>query len=295
MVKFGVHLGLSRSAGFKKLKQIVSYIDFTPIDSVFVADSLSSGYDTMGSLVYLSLATKRLNVGTCVFILPLRHPALVAKETSFIQRLSKNRLILGIGVGWRKKEFDLLGVNYNKRGKITDESIRFLLEAWSKDTFSFKGNYFRAQGVTLNSSLEKRPQIWVGGNSLNAMRRAARLGDRWIPTDFSVDDYLSKMQELRSILGRSKNLEVASHLFLVISRNRDDAILRAKVLAERFGDTLESFLSSALVGNPSDITKRISEYIDAGVKYHVLSLTYLQGEKIVNSLKLLEKEVIPSF
>lgn len=295
MVKFGVHLGLSRSADFEKLNQIVSHIDSSPIDSVFVADSLSSGYDTMSSLVYLALATKRVNVGTCVFILPLRHPALVAKETSFIQRLSKNRLILGIGVGWRKKEFDLLGVNYNKRGKITDESIRFLLEAWSNDTFSFKGNHYMAEGITLNSSLEKRPQIWIGGNSLQAMRRAVRFGDCWIPTDFSIDDYLSKMQELKSILGRRKNLEVASHLFLVISRDRGDAILQAKVLAERFGDTLESFLNSALVGNPSDITKRISEYINAGVKYHVLSLTYLQDEKIVNSLKLLEKEVIPSF
>ncbi len=295
MVKFGLHIGLIRSTNFKKLSKLLSYVDSSSFDSVFVADSLSSEFDTMSSLVYLALATERVNVGTCVFILPLRHPALVAKETSFIQRLSKNRLILGIGVGWRKKEFDLLGVNYNKRGKITDESIRFLLEAWSKDTFSFKGNYYRAEDITLNSSLEKRPQIWIGGNSLQAMRRAVRFGDCWIPTDFSVDDYLSKMQELKSILGRSKNLEVASHLFLVISRNRDDAISQAKALAERFGDTLESFLSSALVGNPSDITKRISEYINAGVKYQVLSLTYLNPEMMSGPLKLLEREVLSSF
>lgn len=295
MVKFGLHIGLSRSTNFKELNKLLGYIDSSSFDSVFVADSLSSEYDTISSLVYLALATERVNVGTCVFILPLRHPALVAKQTSFIQRISNNRLILGIGVGWRKKEFDLLGVNYKKRGKITDESILFLLEAWSKDTFSFKGNHYSAEGITLNSSLEKRPQIWVGGNSLHAMKRAVKFGDCWIPTDFSVEDYIKRMNELKFIQGRGKIPNVASHLFTVISRDRDGAISQAKALAERFGDTLESFLSSALVGNPSDIAKRISEYIEVGVEYHVLSLTYLNGERTLDSLKLLEREVLSSF
>jgi alkanesulfonate monooxygenase SsuD/methylene tetrahydromethanopterin reductase-like flavin-dependent oxidoreductase (luciferase family) len=295
MVRFGVHPAIDRSTSRKSLSNLLQFLDSSAFESFFLSDSLSNDYDTLALLSFISSLTSRIKIGTCVFILPLRHPAFVAKQTSSIQRYSGNRFIFGTGVGWRKSEFDLLGVDFTKRGKIMDEAIKFIQEAWSNDSFSFHGSYFTAEGLQLNSSLSVKPPLWIGGNSTKALERAIQLGDGWIPTDLTVEEYLSLSENVKKLISDNNKFVSGLHIFLILSEERSKADTQAEILASRFGENKETFKEYSLVGNPSDVVKRINEYCQAGVNYFVLSLTYLSLKNVYKTLKMFARDVIPSF
>ena len=119
-------------------------------------------YEPFTTLSWLAGVTTGLRLGTTVLVLPYRHPLLVARMSANLNQLSGGRLVLGVGVGWARQEFDALGVPFTERGKLTDEYLIALRDAW------------RAQGTI-------PLPIWVGGNSEAAIRRAATFGDAWHP------------------------------------------------------------------------------------------------------------------
>jgi len=133
-------------------------------------------------MAYVAAVTKRIKLGTAIMILPQHNPVVVAKQVGTLDFMSNGRILLGIGVGWLKEEFEALGVPFDDRGRRTDEYMQVLRELWSseKPTFSgefikFKDAYCRPQPV--NGSV---PLI-VGGHSKAAARRAGRLGDGFFP------------------------------------------------------------------------------------------------------------------
>jgi probable F420-dependent oxidoreductase len=116
-------------------------------------------------------------------ILPQRNPLYVAKEVASLDRLSGGRMMLGIGSGWLAEEFEALGLDWHKRGAMTDESIQSLRALWRENPSSFHGKHFNFGPVR---SLPKPVQkggvpILVGGHSPAAVRRAARYGDGFFP------------------------------------------------------------------------------------------------------------------
>ncbi|WP_158891350.1 LLM class flavin-dependent oxidoreductase [Amycolatopsis anabasis] len=122
-------------------------------------------YEPFTTLSWLAGSTHRIRLGTTVLIVPYRHPLLIARMAANLNQLSGGRLVLGVGVGWARQEFDALGVPFRQRGKLTDEHLRTLRTAWENDQDYRSG----------------RIPIWVGGNSDAALRRAVRLGDGWHP------------------------------------------------------------------------------------------------------------------
>ncbi|MFG2597994.1 LLM class flavin-dependent oxidoreductase [Streptomyces sp. NPDC048462] len=122
-------------------------------------------YEPFTTLSWLAGLTTRVRLGTTVLIAPYRHPLLTARMAANLDALSSGRFVLGVGVGWARKEFAALGIPFGRRGLLTDEALRDLREAWS-DTASY-GN--------LNIP------VWVGGNSDAGLRRAVRFGDAWHP------------------------------------------------------------------------------------------------------------------
>ncbi|MFC4909544.1 LLM class flavin-dependent oxidoreductase [Actinomadura gamaensis] len=122
-------------------------------------------YEPFTTLSWLAGVTTRLRLGTTVLVLPYRHPLLVARMAANLQQLSGGRLVLGVGVGWSRREYDALGVPFSARGRLTDEALKTLRTVWREDP---------PDGVA-------PPPIWVGGNSAAAIRRAAEYGDAWHP------------------------------------------------------------------------------------------------------------------
>ena len=117
-------------------------------------------------------------------IAPYRNPIITAKMLASLDVLSNGRVIVGLGVGWMKEEFDnLKAPPYEERGKVTDEYIRAFRELWTSDSPSFNGKYCRFSNIVFLPKPVQKPAIpiWIGGHSKQAIRRAGQLGDGWHP------------------------------------------------------------------------------------------------------------------
>jgi probable F420-dependent oxidoreductase len=158
-------------------------------------------YDPFTLLAWLSGTTTRMELATTVAILPYRSPLQLARVGANLDRLSGGRFILGVGVGWAREEFEVLGVPFEKRGAIADEYLEALLELWTKDVASYHGRFVRFENVETGPRplTEPHPPIWVGGGSDAAVRRAARFGDAWHPIRVRVSWLEKKAAELSAI------------------------------------------------------------------------------------------------
>lgn len=131
----------------------------------------------------LAGATKRIKVLTYILVLPYRNAVLLAKQVATADFLSGGRIILGTGSGHLGREFEVLNVPYNERGRITDEYILAIKELWTSPDPSFQGRYVQFDEIVFEPKPVQKPHppILIGGNSRPAMRRAANLGDGWLP------------------------------------------------------------------------------------------------------------------
>jgi len=139
--------------------------------------------DPLEPLAFAAALTKNLKLGTGILILPQRHPIYVAKETATIDQLSKGRLLFGIGSGWLEEEFQALGLDFHKRGAMTDESIEALRALWSEGPTTFHGKHYNFGPVKMFPKPFNKSgiPIIVGGHSPAAARRAGRYGDGFFP------------------------------------------------------------------------------------------------------------------
>jgi alkanesulfonate monooxygenase SsuD/methylene tetrahydromethanopterin reductase-like flavin-dependent oxidoreductase (luciferase family) len=126
-------------------------------------------YEPFTTLSWLAGVTRRIRLGTTVIVVPYRHPLLIARMAANLNDLSGGRLVLGVGVGGFRQEFDALGVPFRERGRLTDEHLLAIRAAWQDE-----GDYRSGQ-----------IPVWIGGNSDAAVRRAVRLGDAWHPLRFT--------------------------------------------------------------------------------------------------------------
>ena len=133
------------------------------------------------ALAYVAAVTDKLLLGTGITLIAQRNPVVLAKEMASLDFLSKGRLILGIGAGYLKREFDALGINFAQRGARTDEAIEVLRELWTSDAPAFDGQF------TAFCDIQSRPKphrpggppIVIGGTSHAAFRRAITACQGW--------------------------------------------------------------------------------------------------------------------
>lgn len=153
----------------------------------------------------MAAVTTTLHFTCGVYVLPLRNPHEVARACSTLAVLSDNRFILGIGVGWMKEEFDIYGVDFRQRGKITDEMIEVLHKLWSGEMVEHHGAHFDFPRVQLSPAPTIHPPIYVGGSSEIALRRAARVGTGYIGAGTAPEDVgplIRQLHALRKEYGR---------------------------------------------------------------------------------------------
>ena len=135
-------------------------------------------------LAFLAGQTSRIRLVTSVIIVPYRNPLLAAKAMATLDMLSGGRLVVGVGAGWMREEFEALGVPpFEERGAVTDEYIRAFKELWTSDDPHFEGKYVSFDDIHFlpKPAQKPHPPIWVGGESRPALRRTAELADGWYP------------------------------------------------------------------------------------------------------------------
>ncbi len=152
-------------------------------------------HEPLVTLAFLAAHTDRLLLGTSVLIAPLREPILLAKQTATLDALAPGRVLLGVGVGWERSEFDALGVEFTGRGQRSDHIL---------DTVRGLHSTGRGPGGGTFAPTPARPvSIVVGGTSPPALRRAARLGDAWQAVGRSPGQFVVDRQHLRSLTPRA--------------------------------------------------------------------------------------------
>lgn len=162
---------------------VTSEYPYTPGRS-FPSEALTSYLEPISTLSLLAARTRRVRLGTCVLVVPLRHPVLTAKMLATIDVFSGGRLVLGVGAGWMREEFEAVGAApFEARGAVTSEYLRAMKALWTMDPASFEGAYvsFRAVHCLPHPVQRPHPPLIVGGWSAAAMRRAVELGDGWLP------------------------------------------------------------------------------------------------------------------
>jgi probable F420-dependent oxidoreductase len=163
--------------------------------------------DPLGVLSLAASVTERVKLGTSVLVLPYRNPVLLAHQTASLDVLSGGRLILGVGTGWMREEFDALGVPPEERGARTDEGIEVMRTLWRDDPASFSGRFSSFENVVLaiTPRSEGGPPVWIGGDTDPALRRTLRHGDGWhgfeiFPED--MPDIRARLERLGEEVGR---------------------------------------------------------------------------------------------
>jgi probable F420-dependent oxidoreductase len=163
--------------------------------------------DPWAALSHLSAVTKQIQLATGVYILPLRNPFVTARAVGTTQALSGGRVILGIGTGWNREEFEIAGQDFDGRGARTDEIITILRRLWAGETFAHSGDSYEFHKVRFGPPLNPPVPIIIGGHSPPALRRAARLGDGWYSTAVGglqeMIDARDRIDALRAQVGRS--------------------------------------------------------------------------------------------
>lgn len=165
-------------------------------------------YDPVATLAFLAAATERTRLLSHVAVVGLRHPLLSAKQYATLDHLSGGRLILGVGAGHVREEFEVLGADFERRGAVLDESIDALRAALGPDEFpEHHGKLYDFEGLGQRPRpAQDRVPLWVGGSSPAALRRAALKGDGWLPQGDPRDRLpaqIARIRELRERTGAS--------------------------------------------------------------------------------------------
>jgi probable F420-dependent oxidoreductase len=173
-------------------------------DSVWVTEHIIVGpeainpygrvYDPLVTLGWIAGWTERVALGTSIVLVPLHHPIHLAKETATLQELSGGRLVLGVGVGWHEDEFRTMNVPFAGRGRRADESIRLMKALWCGESSSH-GESWPFENATFAPLPRPVPEIWVGGSSGPAIRRARKLGDAWHPSRRSDSAHVRQVKQ----------------------------------------------------------------------------------------------------
>ena len=160
--------------------------------------------DPIVFLSFMAGVTKRVRLATGILILPQRHPVYVAKAFATLDQLSGGRAMMGIGIGWMKDEFDVLGVPFEERVGRTEESCQAMRSLWSPGASPFEGKYFNWGPVESNPKPVQQPgvPIIVGGHVAGAARRAARVGDGFWP-NVSIDVLPGLLDAMADECGKS--------------------------------------------------------------------------------------------
>ncbi len=247
-MRFSCSLPIEEARGdefqsIEAISDMTRAIDAAGLDAVFVTDHpapsqrwLEGGghetYDPFVALTIAACASPRIMVQTHILVLAYRNPFDVAKAAASLDALSGGRLLLAIGTGYLKPEYAALGVDFDARGAITDESLKLMRQAWTGEAVHYEGERFFARDTVIRPvpPQEHGVTVWAGGNANVAIRRAVELCEGWCPfpvegivTRTARTEELATLDQLKAKLayardhvekvGRTKPLDVCMGRF----------------------------------------------------------------------------------
>jgi len=231
-VKIGISLGILRPSAWTEVTREADRLGF---ESVWMPEQLvipvqSEGspfagsdhppipadvpvFDVFTHLGFLAGQTEQIHFGTQVYNIGLRHPFSVARAVTTLDVVSGGRLEFGIGASWLQAEWEAVGLDFATRGRRVDESIEVCQRLWSEEVVEHHGEFFDFGPVMFEPKPTHAPWpvLHIGGDGPAALRRAARIGDGWIPMNHTIEQIpadAARIAAIREEAGRSGVVEI---------------------------------------------------------------------------------------
>ena len=198
-------------------------------------------WDPLATFGYVSARTQRIRLATMTLVLGYHHPLAIVKRYGTLDHVSGGRVILGVGVGTLKEEFDLLGAPFDDRGARADDALMALRAALPSNEPVYEGEYYSFGGLTVDPcAVQPHMPIWIGGRTRRSLRRAVTLADGWCPFNVSVATAAEwlRARELPSgfdvVLPADQPLDPVGEPGLTEETLRTMAVAGATILSARF-------------------------------------------------------------
>jgi len=268
-----------------ELRSAVPVLESLGADSLWAPGHLSIGRDVpeaMTGLATLAAVSERATVGTAVLLAPLYHPVIVAKQAAELDVLTGGRVAIGVGVGGEyPAEFRGCQVDPADRGPRTDEAIGVMRSLWTGAPVDNPGTFWPFKGLSIAPPPVQAggPPIIVAGRKRPAMRRAALLGDGWMPFLYSPSRYAESVRAIRAMAaGRGRDLTAFQWMAFVYVRvddDRDEARRTAAAFigagqqgdGSRFAPIIDHV---AVAGTTDDVRARLQAFLDAGARHLII-------------------------
>lgn len=273
--------------------------DSSPLEHLWVSDHIvwwHPMYESLTLLAALAARTRRIGLGTAVLLLALRDPVIVAKSLSTIDRLSRQRLTVGVGIGGEfPPEWEAVGVDRRTRAARTDEMITVLRGLWEKSPFGYEGRHISIPEIDLQPKPGRRLPVWIGGRSPGSIRRAARLGDGWMGiflTPGRTAEAVSDLRRLAEVGGRDpESLTAGMYVWTCIADTTSKAReIASSLLPAFYNVAYERLEKYAVVGSPQECAARFAEYAHAGTENFAVAPIGIPSPEFIAALT---EEVMP--
>lgn len=239
--------------------------------------------DSFTCLAFLAGCTEKIMLGISVLVLPYRHPLYWTRVAASIERLSRGRLIMGVGVGWMEEEFAALNVPFKERGRITDEQLEIVEQLWTQEHITYEGQYYHLRDLAFYPKPIQQPRIpiWVGGEGRAAQKRTARYGDAWFPyyveiTPAQLHAGFDNVLRLAEQFGRNpQSIKLTCCLAIELTQ-------QAVPQDERF-----------VRGSSEQVVEALRAYRDIGVEHIALQFTSPRWPDRMEQIERFATEVMP--
>ena len=265
-------------------------------DSVWVSDHVvvphanvvnfgETIFDPLITLGVVAGATRRVQLGTTVLIIPYRNAVVTAKMISSLDALSGGRVLFGIGAGWVAAESAMLGLPFKERGAMTDEYLRAMQELWTSRRPAFNGAYTQFNDLVFEPKPIQKPHppIWVGGHSKAALRRTAEFGAAWHPINRPVEELRASQAEIARLCQARGRANVPA-----LTLRNDVRIVRPGESAPK-----SAHAGRVLAGSPADLVEQIGELAAIGVEHLVCEFLAADGRELEEQMATFAERVRP--
>jgi alkanesulfonate monooxygenase len=255
-------------------------------DSLWVWDHVLLGskrpfpfLESLSTLAAIAAVTERVELGTGVLVLPLRNPVILAKVTASLDQMSGGRLVLGVAGGWYAREFEAVGVPFEKRGLVFERNLDVLQRFWTEDavTGEADGMVFKGAVMLPKPTRHPRPVLLIGGYVDRVLRRVATKGDGWLTYFYPPESFRRSWETIRHFAeeaGRDPGeLQNVAQLPICVADSYEKADRQAREFIDRYFDCApwsESSPESAIRGTPDQCAEQLAAHVEAGVQHVAL-------------------------
>ncbi len=301
-IRFGIISGAFDGEQARRVVQAVAPMGY---DSVFTGDHIAfTGpiLDPLSEIAFWGAIEPALTFGTSVYLLALRHPTVVAKMVATIDRLlGAGRFIFGVGVGGEfPPEYEACGIPIKQRGGRTNEAIGIIRRLWTEPRVAHRGKYFSFGEVSMlpKPLTPGGPPIWIGGRAEAALKRAARLGDGWVPYVITPKRFADGLDFIAAEAARAgrkiERFDTALFIFCTIGSSFEAALdVCAEHLSRRYAmDFREPARRYAALGPPAEVAAKIADFRKAGAREFLIDMVCPYEERDAMHERF-AREVIP--